>query len=143
MTNVLINLINKIKIAHKNKEHSITVRSSLLCVRVLRVLQQEGVILSFTLLSTQHKQDINVKYVKVFLKYFNGRPLISNIDVVSLPSARKFYSVGDMYKYLFRNSLQGFYVMSTPNGITTSVEVLSLASKFSGTTGEVLLKVTF
>jgi ribosomal protein S8 len=72
MTNVLINLINKIKIAHKNKEHSITVRSSLLCVRVLRVLQQEGVILSFTLLSTQHKQDINVKYVKVFLKYFNG-----------------------------------------------------------------------
>lgn len=71
MTNVLINLVNKIKIAHKNREHSITVRSSILCVRVLRVLQQEGVILSFTLLSTKNKQDINVKYVKVYLKYFN------------------------------------------------------------------------
>ena len=72
MTNILINLINKIKMAHKDKESSVTVRSSLLCVRVLRILQQEGVILSFTLLSTKHKQDVNVKYVKVYLKYFNG-----------------------------------------------------------------------
>lgn len=143
MTNVLINLVNKIKIAHKNREHSITVRSSILCVRVLRVLQQEGVILSFTLLSTKNKQDINVKYVKVYLKYFNGRALIANIDVVSLPSAKKFYSIGDAYKYFFRNSLQGFYVVSTPSGITTSAEVLSLASKSSGVMGEILLKVTF
>lgn len=143
MTNVLINLVNKIKIAHKNREHSITVRSSVLCIRVLRILQQEGVILSFTLLSTKNKQDVNVKYVKVYLKYVNGRALLSNIDVVSLPSARKFYSMGDAYKYFFRSSLQGFYVVSTPNGITTSAEVLSLASKSSGVMGEILLKVTF
>lgn len=143
MTNVLINLVNKIKMAHKNKEHSVTVRSSLLCVRVLRILQQEGVILSFTLLSTQRKEDVNVKYVKVYLKYYNGRPLISTIDVVSLPSARKYYSMGDAYKYFFRNSLQGFYIISTPQGITTSAEVLSLTSKFSGIMGEILIKIKF
>lgn len=74
MSNVLINLVNKIKIAHKNKEHSITVRSSVFCVRILKLLQQEGVILAFTLLSAKNYQDVGVKYVKVYLKYYNDNP---------------------------------------------------------------------
>jgi len=143
MSSVLINLVNKIKIAHKNKERSITVRSSVFCIRILKILQQEGIILSFNVLSTRHQQDVNVRFVKVYLKYVKGQPVISNIDVVSLPRSRKFFSIGEASKYFVRSSLQGFYVVTTPYGITTSTEVLSLSSAFSGAMGEVLLKVTF
>jgi len=143
MSNVLINLVNKIKIAHKNKEHSITVRSSVFCVRILKLLQQEGVILAFTLLSAKNYQDVGVKYVKVYLKYYNGQPVISSIDVVSLPRARKYYTIGQAHKYFFKSSLQGFYIVTTPHGITTSTEVLSLTTKFSSVMGEILLKITF
>lgn len=143
MTNVLINLVNKIKMAHKNKEQSITVRSSVFCVRILKLLQQEGVILSFTLLSAKNAQDVGIKYVKVYLKYFNGQPVIASIDVVSLPRARKYYSIGQAYKHFFKSSVQGFYIVTTPHGITTSTEVLSLSTKFSGVMGEVLLRITF
>lgn len=62
--------------AHKNKEQSITVRSSVFCVRILKLLQQEGVILSFTLLSAKNAQDVGIKYVKVYLKYFNDTLLL-------------------------------------------------------------------
>lgn len=68
---MLINLVNKIKMAHKNREHSVTVKASIFCVRILRILQQEGVIFSFTLVSTRKDRDVNVRYVKVYLKYHN------------------------------------------------------------------------
>lgn len=70
MNNILANMINKIRLAHTNRETSVVLKMSVLLLRILKILQKEGVISGFTMISEYTKKDVNVRYVKVFLKYY-------------------------------------------------------------------------
>lgn len=43
---------------------------------------------------------------------------------------------GEATLRLFKSNMQGFYIVSTPLGITTSNKILSLCTKFSGVMGK-------
>lgn len=65
MINLLANFINKIKLAHKNRAQTITVRSSNLIIRILVILQHKGIISCFSILKDPLTLDNNTKYVKI------------------------------------------------------------------------------
>lgn len=85
--------------------------ASNLKLSILNVLQEEGYILSFEVQEAENK-----KTITVFLKYYQGRPVIDRIDRVSRPGLR-------IYK---RNKAlptvragMGIAVVSTSRGVMT------------------------
>lgn len=71
MVNLLANMVNKIQRGHANNEHFVIVRVSRLLVRVLHILQREGIILGFSYVYENESLDGQNRSVKVYLKYFN------------------------------------------------------------------------
>lgn len=70
MINLLANMVNKINLAHKNKESFVKIRISRLLMDVLNVLQNNGAILTYKILS-ENTGDVDVRSVIVYLKYYN------------------------------------------------------------------------
>lgn len=66
------------------------------------------------------EEDVENKTVRVFLKYKNKEPLISDIKLVSRPSLRVYWSVKSLEEYKKPQML----IISTPKGILSSKEAL-------------------
>lgn len=76
---------------------------------ILRVLQDEGFIESFEMLTTENKKDLQVS-----LKYYQGRPVIEKIDRVSRPALRIYRGYQEIP--VVRGGL-GIAIISTPQGV--------------------------
>lgn len=70
MNSTLIHLVGKLKLAYKTNEYSFIVRSSVLTLRILHLLQEEGIIQNYTFILSTKKADVGAGYVKVYLKYY-------------------------------------------------------------------------
>ncbi len=84
-----------------------------LCKKILNVLWDEGFILGYKVSKT------NTNFIKIFLKYQNGTPVINKLKILSKPSLRVYYSVKQLWKLDSRN---GLIILSTTKGFFTSMD---------------------
>ena len=129
MTDPLGYMLTRIRnggMAHKS---FVTAPASNLRANVLEVLKREGYIRDFE--SVQVRE--GVREFKIELKYYEGQPVIKEIQRVSTPGRRVYSKVKDLPR--FYNGL-GIYVLSTPSGVMSDHE-----ARQANIGGEVLCKV--
>ncbi|MBT7641539.1 MAG: 30S ribosomal protein S8, partial [Rhodobiaceae bacterium] len=96
---------------------------------VLDVLQDEGYIRGYS----ENKLDNGSGELNIELKYYEGQPVIQEIQRVSKPGRRVYSSVKTMP--VVRNGL-GISIISTPKGVMTDN-----AARENNVGGEILCRV--
>jgi small subunit ribosomal protein S8 len=108
-------LLTRIRNAQERGKSKVSSPASKLRERVLEVLQNEGFIRSF---ATVQKEGGKAE-IEVELKYFDGAPVIREIQRVSKPGRRVYASV-DSLPTVF-NGL-GISILSTPKGVMSDAD---------------------
>lgn len=127
MQDPLADMLTRLRNAQMVGKTETTMPSSKLKINVAKVLESEGYISGFSVEEGTKPQ------LTVSLKYFEGKPVISEIDRVSRPSLRN-YSGKDALPSV-RNGL-GVAIVSTSRGVMTD-----RAARAAGVGGEVLCTV--
>ena len=127
MQDPLADMLTRIRNAQSVGKASVTMPSSKLKVNVASVLSNEGYINGFSV-SEGAKQELTVD-----LKYFEGKPVIVELDRVSRPGLRNY--AGKEAIPSVRGGL-GIAIVSTSKGVMTD-----RAARAAGVGGEVLCTV--
>jgi small subunit ribosomal protein S8 len=127
MQDPLADMLTRIRNAQSVGKASVTMPSSKLKVSVAQVLSSEGYINGFSV-SESAKQELTVE-----LKYFEGKPVIVELDRVSRPGLRNY--AGKAALPTVRGGL-GIAIVSTSKGVMTD-----RAARAAGVGGEVLCTV--
>ena len=122
-------MIARIRNAAMRKRSKVLTPASRLRERVLDVLQSEGYIRGFSVV----QQPGAFPQFEVELKYFDGEPVIAEINRVSKPGRRVYSSIADLKPV--KNGL-GISILSTPKGVMSDT-----AARDANVGGEVLLQV--
>ncbi len=121
-------MLTRIRNAQMRGKSKVETPASKLRMRVLEVLQSEGYIRGFAEVEKDGKKNIEIE-----LKYYDGSPVISEIQRVSKPGRRVYSSVKDLPLVL--NGL-GISILSTPKGV-----VSDNTARAENVGGEVLCRV--
>jgi small subunit ribosomal protein S8 len=121
-------LITRIRNAQMRGRSKLQSPASTLRMRVLQVLKDEGYIRDFREIDVENRKEIEVE-----LKYFEGAPVIHEIQRVSKPGRRVYSAVKDLR--LVRNGL-GISILSTPKGVMSDA-----AARTANVGGEILCEV--
>jgi small subunit ribosomal protein S8 len=116
MKNYLHNLFANIKKGQLSKRSFIYNTQKKICETFLQILWDEGFIWGYKICT-------NSNQIKVFLKYKNGKPVISSIKLISKPSRRIYYSIKQIWKL---DSSKSFIIFSTNKGFKSIVECKKL-----------------
>jgi len=127
-TDPIADMITRIRNAAQASKESVDIPASKLKIAIADLLQKEGYIKAYRVID-----DARQGMLRVSLKYYNSRPVISGIQRVSRPGRRIYRGAKDIEKV--RGGL-GISIVSTPAGIMTDHKARS-----SGVGGEVLLRV--
>lgn len=127
MQDPVSDMLTRIRNAQGRSKVSVTMPSSKLKVAIAEVLQQEGYIEGFSV-DGDDKPQLTVK-----LKYFEGRPVIEEIQRTSRPGLRIYRGQGTLPSV--RGGL-GVAIVSTNKGVMTD-----RAARAAGVGGEVLCTV--
>ena len=103
-------MLTRIRNAHMRNKTSVSTPGSRLRQNVLDVLQSEGYIRGYT--STD--MDNGRSEFEIELKYYDGAPVIREIQRVSKPGRRVYASVSNLPRVA--NGL-GISILSTPKGV--------------------------
>jgi small subunit ribosomal protein S8 len=121
-------MLTRIRNAQMRKRPNVTTPASSLRARVLDVLQAEGYIRGYSESETNGKAEFQIE-----LKYFDGQPVIREIQRVSKPGRRVYSSVRAIPRVA--DGL-GVSILSTPKGVMSDHEARS-----QNVGGEVLCRV--
>jgi len=102
-------LLSRIRNAQMRNRSSVTSPSSKLRESVLEVLKSEGYIRGYTVTEREGRAEIEIE-----LKYFDGEPVIREIERVSKPGRRVYTSVKNLPRI---NNGLGVAIVSTPKGV--------------------------
>lgn len=103
-------MLTRIRNAQMRNRSTVSTPASRLRERVLEVMKEEGYIRGFARVDyTGGKSEIEIE-----LKYFDGRPVIRQLQRVSKPGRRVYSSVSDLPTVA--NGL-GLSILSTPKGV--------------------------
>lgn len=127
MQDPLSDMLTRIRNAQLVGKVSVSMPSSKLKVSVARVLKEEGYINDFSV-SDAAKAEVTVE-----LKYFEGKPVIAELDRVSRPGLRNYAGKSGLPSV--RGGL-GVAIVSTSKGVMTD-----RAARAAGIGGEVLCTV--
>ena len=127
MQDPLADMLTRIRNAQMAEKKIVSMPSSTLKSAVAEVLRNEGYIESFDV-ETAAKPQLAIE-----LKYFEGKPVIEEIDRYSRPGLRKYCGSSDLPT--IRGGL-GVAIVSTSKGIMTD-----RAARAAGIGGEVLCTV--
>lgn len=127
MQDPLADMLTRIRNAQMVGKTSTVMPSSKLKQSVAQVLKDEGYIADFTV-SEGLKPELTVE-----LRYFEGKPVIAEIDRVSRPGLRNYVNKNDLPSV--RGGL-GVAIVSTSKGVMTD-----RAARAVGVGGEVLCTV--
>jgi len=97
-------------------------------MQIVLILHKQGVLRNFK---------VSKDLIIVHFKYYRGRPVCTNIVVVSKFSKRIYWSTRKLSIVSNKHNFTGFYILSTPQGYFTSM--YCLLAGFIG--GEVICKV--
>lgn len=103
-------LIARINNAQMRKKPKVSTPGSRLRVSVLDVLKNEGFIRGYS--SVEHSD--GRKELEIELKYFDGEPVIREINRVSKPGRRVYVAVRNLPRI---NNGLGISILSTPKGV--------------------------
>jgi small subunit ribosomal protein S8 len=121
-------LITRIRNAQMRGRSKVLSPASTLRVRVLNVLVDEGYIRGFSEVENEGRKELEIE-----LKYFEGTPVIHEIQRVSKPGRRVYSAIKDLG--LVRNGL-GISILSTPKGVMSDA-----AARAQNVGGEILCEV--
>jgi small subunit ribosomal protein S8 len=127
MQDPLADMLTRVRNAQQVGKTTVAMPSSKLKVSVAKVLSNEGYISGFSI-SEGVKQELTLE-----LKYFDGKPVIVEIDRVSRPGLRNY--AGKQALPTVRAGL-GIAIVSTSKGVMTD-----RAARAAGVGGEVLCTV--
>ncbi len=127
MQDPLSDMLTRIRNAQMVGKDSVSMPSSKLKISVAKVLQEEGYINAYSV-----TEDAKAALV-LELKYFEGKPVIAELDRVSRPGLRNY--VGKDGLPSVRGGL-GVAIVSTSQGVMTD-----RAARNAGVGGEVLCTV--
>ena len=129
MSDPIADMLTRIRNGHAVRSVSVSMPSSGIKQAVARVLQEEGFINGCTVAEENGKKTLTVT-----LRYFEGVPVISQLQRVSRPGKRVYCHSSDIPAV---NNGLGVVVVSTSQGIMTGRE-----AKTSGTGGELICVVS-
>lgn len=129
MTDPIADLLTRIRNAHHAEKISLTLPGSKVKTAIAKVLQDEGYIEGFEASQDETKPVLTIK-----LKYYQGEPVIEQIQRVSKPGLRVYKAADELPKI---NGGLGIAIISTSKGIMTD-----RAARTAGVGGEVLCSVT-
>jgi small subunit ribosomal protein S8 len=122
-------MLTRIRNAQERGKSKVAVPHSKLRENVLNVLQGEGFIRGFAVV----QQGGNKAEIEVELKYFDGAPVIRELNRVSKPGRRVYASVATLPTVY--NGL-GISILSTPKGVMSDAD-----ARAQNVGGEVLCTV--
>lgn len=128
MTDPISDMLARIKNACQRYFETVDIPSSKLKAGILRVLEREGYINGFKEVDIEDR-----KFLRVELRYYEGKSVIQTLDRVSKPS-RRVYSKLKKIDSVFNGF--GIYVLSTSKGVMSDAE-----AKENNVGGEILCKV--
>ncbi len=128
MNDPLGDLLTRIRNAQLRKRPSVKSPASSLRKRVLDVLQAEGYIRGYSEVEFNGKAEFQIE-----LKYFDGEPVIREIQRVSKPGRRVYSSVRNIPRVM--DGL-GVSILSTPKGVMSDQD-----ARTQNVGGEVLCRV--
>ena len=115
MIDAISDLITRIRNAQMARKQTVDSPISNLRESVLRVLQSEGYINSYSI----ETHDSKCKALRISLKYHNNQPVIWEIKRISKPGRRIYSSIKQLP--LVKNGL-GIYILSTNRGVMSDME---------------------
>lgn len=127
MQDTVADMLTRIRNAQAVAKANVTMPSSTLKVEVARVLQEEGYVLNFEV-NGDVKKELTIE-----LKYFEGKPVIAELQRESRPGLRNYVGKKDLPSV--RSGL-GVAIISTSKGVMTD-----RAARSAGIGGEVLCTV--
>ena len=128
MNDPIGDLLSRIRNAQMRKKGNVSCPGSKLRESVLEVLKSEGYIRGFTVTEKDGRSELDIE-----LKYFDGAPVIREIERVSKPGRRVYTSIGDLAPV--KNGL-GISILSTSKGVMSDT-----AARDANVGGEVLCQV--
>ena len=115
MSDTLGDMLTRIRNGQTTNKKVVDAPASSFRKNVLEVLKREGFIRNYEEKVT--KPGIN--FFEIELKYYNGKPVITEIKRVSKPGRRIFSSAESLPKI---NNGLGIAIVSTPKGVMTDIE---------------------
>jgi small subunit ribosomal protein S8 len=109
MNDPIGDLLSRIRNAQMRNKSKVTSPNSRLRESVLEVLKTEGYIRGYAVVEKDGRSEIEIE-----LKYFDGEPVIREIERVSKPGRRVYTSVRNMPRI---NNGLGVTIVSTPKGV--------------------------
>ena len=109
MNDPLGDLLARIRNAQMRCKGSVTCPGSKLRERVLEVLKTEGYIRGYTVTEKEGRSELEIE-----LKYFDGEPVIREIERISKPGRRVYASMRNLPRI---NNGLGVAIVSTPKGV--------------------------
>ena len=110
MNDPIGDLLSRIRNAQMRKKSKVSTPGSRLRANVLEVLKAEGYIRGYT--SVEHGDGRSE--FEIELKYFDGAPVIREIERISKPGRRVYVSVKTLPRV---NNGLGISILSTPKGV--------------------------
>ncbi|MGC2125486.1 MAG: 30S ribosomal protein S8 [Xanthobacteraceae bacterium] len=114
MNDPLGDLLSRIRNAQMRNKSKVNSPNSRLRESVLEVLKTEGYIRGYAVVEKDGRSEIEIE-----LKYFDGAPVIREIERVSKPGRRVYTSVKNMPRI---NNGLGVTIVSTPKGVMADHE---------------------
>jgi small subunit ribosomal protein S8 len=102
-------LLTRIRNAQMRNKSKVSSPNSRLRESVLDVLKSEGYIRGYAVVEREGRSEIEIE-----LKYFDGEPVIREIERVSKPGRRVYTSVRNLPRI---NNGLGVAIVSTPKGV--------------------------
>jgi len=128
MTDPLGDMLTRIRNAQMRKKSKVSTPGSKLRANVLDVLQAEGYIRGYSTVEQNGQSEFEIE-----LKYYDGEPVIRDIERISKPGRRVYASVRNLPRVM--NGL-GLSILSTPQGVMSDNE-----ARDKNIGGEVLCRV--
>jgi small subunit ribosomal protein S8 len=129
MSDPIADMLTRIRNAHAVRSAVVNMPSSSMKEAVGRVLREEGFVGECAVTNENGKQTLTVA-----LRYFQGKPVINQLQRVSRPGKRVYCRSRDIPAV---NNGLGIVVVSTSKGIMTGRQ-----AKASGTGGELICTVS-
>ena len=109
MNDPLGDLLTRIRNAQMRSKNKVSSPNSRLRESVLEGLKSEGYIRGFAVVEREGRSEIEIE-----LKYFEGEPVIREIERISKPGRRVYTSVKNLPRI---NNGLGVAIVSTPKGV--------------------------
>ena len=109
MNDPLGDLLSRIRNAQMRNKSKVLSPNSRLRENVLGVLKNEGYIRGYAVVEREGRSEIEIE-----LKYFDGEPVIREIERISKPGRRVYTSVRNLPRI---NNGLGVAIVSTPKGV--------------------------